>query len=92
MRATHQLSVDLHDQGLTTDASRFAYRAKVLERIVRWYELCTVTWHDPKNEQITVRSVWQGLARLFSILLSWLFSWFLFLIAGYGYRLRYCLG
>lgn len=26
-----------------------------------------------------------------SVLGSWLFSWFLFLLAGYGYRLRWCL-
>ncbi len=74
MRATHQLSVALQDQGLTTDASRFAYRTQCLERIIRWYELRTITWRNPKNKQMTVKSVWQGLTHFFSILFSWLFS------------------
>jgi hypothetical protein len=91
MRATHQLAVVLQDQGLTTEASRFAYRAKCLERAVRWYELRTIAWHEHNSEKRTVNSIRKGLARFISVILSWFFSWFLFLIAGYGYRLRFCL-
>jgi len=105
MRATHQLAIVLQDQGLTTDASRFAYRAKMLERTVRRYELRSVTYYeleriikeypeydlDVFKKKWTAKSIEKGLTRFFSALLSWLFSWFLFLIAGYGYRLRYCL-
>ena len=90
MRATHQLAVVLQDQGLIPDASRFAYRAKCLERTLLWYELRTVIWLDPNSTRRTVKSVRKGLTLFFSILISWLFSWFLFLIAGYGYRLRFC--
>lgn len=91
MRATHQLAVVLQDQGLTSDASRFAYRARCLERAVRYYELRTVAWRDQKNKKATVSSMRKGVTRFFSILVGWLFSWFLFLLSGYGYRLRYCL-
>jgi uncharacterized protein YjbI with pentapeptide repeats len=59
VRANRQLAVALRGQGLNEEASRFAYRAQVLERKVLWWQ------RKP---------------------LSCLFSWFLFLIAGYGYR------
>jgi uncharacterized protein YjbI with pentapeptide repeats len=74
-RANHQLAVKLQDQGLVDDAARFAYRAKCLKRTVLWYDLLLAQ---------TMRQRLQ---------MSWplLFSWALFLLAGYGYRLRRCL-
>lgn len=59
VRANRQLAVALREQGLNEEASRFAYRAQVLERKVLWRQRKPLTY---------------------------LFSWFLFLIAGYGYR------
>jgi hypothetical protein len=91
MRATHQLAVVLQDQGLTPDASRFAYRAKCLERAVYRYELRSITWHDQNSKKRTVKSVRKGLIRFFLLLSLWFSSWCLFLIAGYGYRLLFCL-
>jgi hypothetical protein len=76
VRANRQLAVALQSQGLNEDSTRFAYRAKCLERSVRWYEF------------LTTRSIWSRL----QVLGAWLFSWFLYLIAGYGYRLWFCLG
>jgi uncharacterized protein YjbI with pentapeptide repeats len=74
-RANHQLAVALQNQGLIDDAARFAYRAKCLKRTVFWYDLLLAQ---------TTRQRFQ---------ISWplLFSWALFLLAGYGYRLRRCL-
>jgi hypothetical protein len=37
-RAYRQLSVVLHNQGLNEDASRFAYRAQLMQRKVFWYQ------------------------------------------------------
>jgi uncharacterized protein YjbI with pentapeptide repeats len=90
-RANHQLAIALQNQGLIKDASRFTYRAKRLERVVHSYELRNISWRNKNTKKWTVNSIGKGLLRFPPALLSWLFSWFLFLIAGYGYRLRYCL-
>jgi hypothetical protein len=74
-RANHQLAVALQDQGLVDDATRFAYRAKCLRRTVLWYDLLLA----------------QTLRQRFQISWSLLFSWALFLLAGYGYRIKRCL-
>jgi uncharacterized protein YjbI with pentapeptide repeats len=74
-RANHQLAVVLQDQGLVDDATRFAYRAKCLKRTVLWYDLLLA----------------KTMRQRFQISWSLLFSWALFLLAGYGYRLRRCL-
>jgi uncharacterized protein YjbI with pentapeptide repeats len=58
-RAYRQLSVVLHNQGLTEDAARFAYRAQLMQQKVFWYQ------------------------RKFG---QYLFSLFLDLLAGYGYK------
>jgi len=59
VRANRQLAVVLQTQGMNEDASRFAYRAQRLQRIVQWR---------------------QGRYGQF------LFSLFLDLLAGYGYK------
>jgi uncharacterized protein YjbI with pentapeptide repeats len=89
-RANHQLAIALQNQGLVEDASRFTYRAKNLERVVRSYELKNISWRDKNTKKRTVNSIGKGLLHFLPALLSWLFSWFLFLIAGYGYRLYNC--
>lgn len=71
VRANRQLAVALQSQGLNEDAARFAYRAHVLQKSVLRLQML-----QPKIN-FTQR------LRLFG---SWLFSWFLFLLAGYGYR------
>jgi uncharacterized protein YjbI with pentapeptide repeats len=90
-QAYRQLSAALQEQGITTDAAKFAYRAKCMERATYYDELATIDWHDLATKKKTVNSMRKGLWPFITILLSWLFSWFLFLLSGYGYRIRYCL-
>lgn len=71
-RAYRQLAVVLQNQGLNEDAARFAYRAQVLQRRVFWFET--------SQGGMKLRHRMRALG-------AWLFSWFLFLLAGYGYRL-----
>jgi Pentapeptide repeats (8 copies) len=71
VRANRQLSIILQAQGINENASRFAYRAQVLQRKAFWFQMCQV---DLK------------LRRRVQALGTWLFSWFLFLLAGYGYK------
>jgi uncharacterized protein YjbI with pentapeptide repeats len=66
VRAYRQLAMELQDQGLNEDAARFAYRAKVLERQVFWYQV--------RGGQVRQLG-------------AYLFSWFLALLTGYGYRM-----
>lgn len=70
IRANTHLAVVLKNQGLITDAARFAYRVQVLERDAQWHQFL---------EQLTLRDRVQSLS-------SWIFSWFLFLLTGYGYK------
>ncbi len=71
VRANRQLAVALQAQGLNEVASRLIYRAQILQRGVLWYQIF--------QSGAKIRQRLRGLG-------TWLFSWFLFLIAGYGYR------
>jgi hypothetical protein len=72
VRTSRQLAIALYTQGVNEDAARFAYRAQVLQK--------TVFWRQMTQRGMKLRQRVQALG-------AWLFSWFLFLIAGYGYRL-----
>lgn len=72
VRAYRQLATALQDQELNESAISFAYHAQVLQKRVWWFQM---TQRGMKLEQ---RMQAFG---------AWLFSWFLFLLAGYGYRL-----
>jgi hypothetical protein len=72
VRANRQLANAFLNQGLNEDAIRFTYRAQVLQKSVWRLQM---TQHGMKLRQRA-----QALG-------AWLFSWFLFLISGYGYRL-----
>jgi uncharacterized protein YjbI with pentapeptide repeats len=71
VRANRQLAVVLEAQGLHEDAARFAYRAQVLQKTV--FRLQMLQARVPLR--LRIRSLG-----------AWLFSWFLFLLAGYGYK------
>jgi len=71
VRANRQLAVTLQAQGLNEEAARFAYRAQVLQKRVLLARMAR------RNMKLRQRV---------SLLGAWLFSWFLFLIAGYGYK------
>jgi uncharacterized protein YjbI with pentapeptide repeats len=72
-RAYRQLSVALKAQGIN-EGNEFAFRAQLMQRKSLWFAL---TSKDVKP-----------LTR-FSLFGKLLFSWFLFLIAGYGYRISH---
>jgi cellulose synthase/poly-beta-1,6-N-acetylglucosamine synthase-like glycosyltransferase len=72
VRGNRQLSVALQNQGLNEDAAYFAYRAQVLQKTVFWLQML--------QSHISLRQRLQSSG-------AWLFSWFLFLLAGYGYKL-----
>jgi len=71
VRANRQLAVVLQAQGLNEDAARFAYHAQVLQRRAWWFQM--VQPEIKLKQRIRAPGVW-------------LFSWFLFLLAGYGYK------
>ncbi len=71
VQANRQLAVVLQAQGLNEQAARFAYRAQVLQRRVFWFEVT--------QQNVKLRQRGRSLG-------AWLFSWFLFLLAGYGYK------
>lgn len=71
VRANRQLAVALQEQGLNEDAGRFAYRAQVLQKTVFRCQIALA--------EISVKQRLQMLG-------AWFFSWFLYLIAGYGYK------
>jgi uncharacterized protein YjbI with pentapeptide repeats len=71
VRANRQLAVALQNQGLNEKAASFAYRAQVLQKSVLWFQMT--------QQGAPFRQRMQALG-------AWLFSWFLFLLAGYGYR------
>ena len=71
VRANRQLAIALQAQGLNEEATRFAYRAQVLQKRISWFEMI--------QHRVKFRQRMQALG-------AWLFSWFLFLLAGYGYK------
>jgi len=71
VRANRQLTVALQAQGLNEYASHFAYRAQVLQRRAFWFQML--------QSEAKLRQRGRALG-------AWLFSWFLFLLAGYGYK------
>ncbi len=78
VRAYRQLSVALQSQGLNEEAARFAYRAQVMQRGVFWFQMIQdyVVWGLDRI----------SLGKRVRALGGWLFSWFLFLLTGYGYK------
>lgn len=71
VRANRQLAVALQSQGLNEQATRFAYRAQTLQKTAFRLQIL--------QSSISFKQRMQSLG-------AWLFSWFLFLIAGYGYK------
>jgi uncharacterized protein YjbI with pentapeptide repeats len=71
IRANRQLAIALQAQGINEDAVRFNYRAQNLQKSFLWFQM---TQFDVQFRQ------------RMKLLGAWLFSWFLFLLAGYGYK------
>jgi hypothetical protein len=88
VRSNRQLAVALQTQGLNEDAARFAYRANVLQRKVLWYQLFLRPEPGGGKERLHAL-VWEwlvGVGESLSKLGSYVFSLFLGVLAGYGYR------
>lgn len=82
LRANRQMAVALRDQGLNEEADRFAYQAQVLHRDVL---LIQALWSAEPG--VTAKAganikPWQRLQKLS----AYVFSYFLDILAGYGYR------
>ncbi len=73
VRATRQIAIMLRDQGLGGYADYFSYRARVLYRMERWWQL----W---SKEQIQKPLNWVQL------LVAWTLSMLFDVLAGYGYK------
>jgi len=93
VRANRQLAVALRDQGLSEEADRYAYRAQKLNREVLWRQAIwgQALWsvsesqaagpHRARSRQRRLR-----LGQRAQKLGSYLFSYFLDALSGYGYR------
>jgi uncharacterized protein YjbI with pentapeptide repeats len=76
VRANRLLAITLQAQGLNEEAAHFAYLAQCLARGVMWFQM--------GEQGLRFRQRVQRLG-------AWLFSWFLNLVAGYGYKPLRCL-
>ena len=87
-RANRQLANVLRGQGLNEEADYFARRSQILNRKYLWQQ---VIQQQVKSNPLLVRTEVRRVRFGIRVqrLLSYIFSWFLFLIAGYGYRARY---
>lgn len=87
VRANRQLANAMRGQGMNEEAVPFAYRAQVLQRKVLWREML---WgEEPEQDNSSrqglrqrLRDVWHRV-RKFG---SYIFSIFLDVLAGYGYK------
>ena len=82
VRAYRQLAVILRNQGLNEDAARFAYRAQLMQRKVLWYQrfdVPSIVVDDVALLKLTPRDIVKKIGQ-------YLFSLFLDLLAGYGYK------
>src|SRR2546429_1836065 len=88
VRANRQLANAMRAQGMNEEAVPFAYRAQCLQRQVLWRQ---VVWGQVEALQADVQP--KGLWKLVQALrwrglkiAAFIFSWFLDLLAGYGYK------
>ena len=88
VRAYRQLANAMRAQGMNEEAVPFAYRAQVLQRAVLWREL--LLGQDvslQKDGSQTMARQWiRVLRRRVRVFGAYLFSWFLDILAGYGYK------
>jgi hypothetical protein len=81
LRANRQMAVALRDQGLNEEADRFAYRAQVLHRDVLLIQALWRTLHGQTKPETSIKP-WHRLQKLS----AYAFSYFLDILAGYGYK------
>lgn len=91
VRANRQLAVALRDQGLSEEADRYSYRAQKLNREVLWRQALwgQALWSVSESQDMGPRRSERRRLRLgqrAQKLGSYLFSYFLDALSGYGYR------
>ncbi len=69
-RANRQLKMVLAEHGMDREAAKFAFRGQITNRKYLWFSILVERSWGKKSKLIT----------------QWLFSFFLFLLAGYGYK------
>jgi uncharacterized protein YjbI with pentapeptide repeats len=89
VRAYRQLANAMRAQGMNEEAVHFAYRAQKLQKKVLWRQ---VVWGkgeaDPLQEE-QQQGLWPGIREVRWRVLkfgAYIFSWFLDVLAGYGYK------
>jgi uncharacterized protein YjbI with pentapeptide repeats len=87
-RANRQLANTMRAQGMNDEAISFAYRAQVLQRAVLWRHLLwgTEDFLVERDTQHGLRANMNEVWRRVRVGGSYLFSWFLDILAGYGYK------
>jgi uncharacterized protein YjbI with pentapeptide repeats len=88
VRAYRQLANAMRAQGMNEEAIPFAYRAQMLQRKVLWRQVLwgqqSPSLADPSMGE-TSRTL-RDLLQRFRNLGAYIFSWFLDVLAGYGYK------
>ena len=93
-RAYRQLANAMRAQGMNDEAMPFAYRAQMLQRSVLWFRLRwgTDETFEEHSEHRGLRQRVHELWQRIHIGVSYLFSGFLDLVAGFGYKPERSLG
>jgi uncharacterized protein YjbI with pentapeptide repeats len=94
-RANRQLANAMRAQGMNEEAMPFAYRAQRLQRAILWRYLLWGTDIFFEAEAIHLGGIRQRLHIVWNRIhtgASYLFSWFLDILAGYGYKPERSLG
>lgn len=93
-RANRQLANAMRAQGMNDEAIPFAYRAQVLQRAVLWRRLLWGMEEFPleRRSHHGLRQHVHRLVQRIPMGVGYLFSWFLDILAGYGYKPERSLG
>lgn len=88
VRAYSQLANAMRGQGMNEEAVPFAYRAQVLQRAVLWRRLLwgAVEFFPTREIHSSFRQGAREVVQRIRTAASYLFSWFLDILAGYGYK------
>ncbi len=87
-RANRQLANAMRAQGMNEEAMPFAYRAQVLQRAILWRHLLwgtDISFEEPTHHtgiHQSIHAVWDRIRTS----AAYIFSWFLDILAGYGYK------
>ena len=88
-RAYRQLANAMRAQGMNEEAMPFAYRSQVLQRALLWRHLLWGTDISFDEELAHHTGIRQGVHVVWDrtrTTIAYLFSWFLDILAGYGYK------